>query len=375
MKSSIPALQLKSSVYKILSNNSSRFCLEDTLKFENSPPKDNNLLKKSSTISTFGNSNRNENFLATSVSHTSIPQNKTSDHFNITKENQKALKNFRSCLNKLTVDNFSVILEEVKMMHIKDEETILSFIQLLYKKAIVEPTYANHYVQLTIALKHIFKIGHGKRNFEYFAIMACQTGFEEAKNKLGKIAMMSDDEKDKLRHGLSGSIQFIAKMFLNRILTRGIIMEVCEALLKIECIESVEPLCKLLEICGSEIEVDKKSNQKVNKIMKKLSNLANVLPPRIKFMIQNLIEQRQNGWKSRSSKDAPKKLDQVASECGFVKRLGAVGRYDEVAKEKNCSTLQKNNYRGDHRGSEKRNELCRNQNRSFRVPTRHRNPV
>lgn len=329
-KLSIVAPILKRSVHKLLSNSSSSNLLVNTLTRDETLPQDTNLLRKSSTMTTFDSSIRNEIFLVKSFSLDLAKHDKAGDGWIQTKDGAEALKMFRSCLNKLTVDNFDVILAEVKMMRVSDDETILSFIKLLYEKAIIEPTYANHYVQLTMALKNIFTIGPGKKTFDYFAIVACQTGFEEAMQKLMNVKTMSEDDKDKLRRGLSGSIQFIAKMYLNRILNSRIITEICEELLKLECVESIEPLCKLLEISGAEIESAQLNNDKMNKIMKKLSNLAKIFPTRNKFMIQNLIEQRQNGWKPRFSKDGPKKLDQVAIECGFVKRLGVVGRYDEL---------------------------------------------
>ena len=358
-KLSIVDPMLKRSVHRLLSNSSSSNLLVDTLTRDEILPQDSNLLRKSSTISTFDSSSHNESFLVKSFSLDFARNGKVGDGWNKVKDGAEALKTFRSCLNKLTVDNFDVILAEVKMMHVSDDETILSFIKLLYEKAIIEPTYANHYVQLTMALKNIFTIGPGKKAFDYFAIVACQTGFEEAMQKLMNMTTMSDDDKDKLRHGLSGSIQFIAKMYLNRILNSRIIIEICEELLKLECVESIEPLCKLLEISGAEIESAQLNSDKMNQVIMKLGNLANIFPTRFKFMIQNLIEQRQNGWKPRSLKDGPKKLDQVAIESGFVKRLGAVGRYDElesnyeeerrpITRNDNCNRNDNFGGRGNH---------------------------
>lgn len=369
--------KLKYSVHKLLSNSNSSHLLVDTLTREEiSPSNDLNLLKKSSTISTFECSNHIGKFLGKSLSWEPSSQKEAGVGWNHVEKGEKALKTFRSCLNKLTVENFDAILAEVKIMRVNDDETILSFIKLLYEKAILEPTYANHYVQLTMALKNIFTIGPGKKTFDYFAIMACQQGFEDAMEKLINIKQLSDDDKDKLRRDLSGSIQFIAKMYLNRILNTRIVMEICHELLKLECTESVEPLCKLLEIAGAEIEGALPFNEKLDGIMKKLASIAKNFPTRIKFMIQNLIDQRDDGWKPRFKKEPPKKMEQVAHECGFVKRTGTVGRYDEVEQkiEIDSRPFTRNDdfNRGDYFGN--RGSYGGNRGRPFRSHRRNGKP-
>jgi MIF4G domain len=367
---SIVAPHLSDSVHKLLSNSNSCNFLADTVSDECSA---RILMRKSSSTSAFEQSSSQEpSLLMKSISL----QNPTRDNvfgagdgWNQIGTGEKALRTFRSCLNKLTADNFEAVLAEVKRMRVSSDSTILSFIELLYDKAILEPTYAMHYVQLTMALKNIFTIGPESKSFEHFAIVACQRGFEEAMKKLHNVNQMDDENKDKLRHGLSGSIQFIAKMYLNRILTRRIMMEICESLLKLECTEAIEPLCKLLEISGGKLEKDAPpKNEKLNAVIKRLDTIASKFPTRIKFMIQNLIDQRKNGWKPRFGKDGPKKLDQVANECGFVKRLGTVGRYDELeVKPDSQQHRTDTNNRGDHfrvRGN--RDGFQGNRSRAFR---------
>lgn len=333
MEHSVVVPRLKKSVFMLLSNSASSNLLADTVFRESSTTElTDSLVRKCSSV-TFSCAAQSScsNLLTKSVSFDDSSNGCNGDgQWNQVGTGQKAMRTFRSCLNKLTADNFEAVLAEVKQMRVGDDETILSFIELLYEKAILEPTYAAHYVKLTMALKNIFTIGIGKKSFEHFAIVACQRGFEDAMGKLHEVKHMCEEAKDKLRHGLSGSIQFIAKMYLNRVLNRRIIIQICEELLSLECSESIEPLCKLLEISGAALENELPKDEKLVSIMKKLSCIANKFPTRIKFMIQNLADQRRDGWKPRFCKDGPKKLEQVANECGFVKRAGATGRYDEV---------------------------------------------
>jgi translation initiation factor 4G len=320
--------QLTNTVKRLLNNSTSNLCLVDTLARTTLSPLKRNLLAKATTFTTFDDSTREESLLKSSTWKSSSSQ-ESGDGWHM-EDAERALKTFRSCLNKLTVDNFDAILSEVKTMRVDDDKTILNFIKLLYEKAIREPTFANHYVMLTMALKNIFTIGPAKKSFEHFVILICQQGFEMAMEKLKNINQLSDDDKNSLRRSLSGSMQFIAKMFLNKVLTARIILEISEQLLKLECTESIEPLCKLLEIVGIAIQNLSKSNEKLDKIMDKLKLQADNFPVRINFMIQNLIEQRENGWQPRVVKEGPKKMEEVANECGFVKREGGNGRYDEV---------------------------------------------
>lgn len=103
------------------------------------------------------------------------------------------LKKFRSVLNKLTPENFSVLLSQVKTYAIDTEERLNGVIRLVFEKAISEPNFATTYAEMCNAVSNIFVMqptngptGTDKKTnksmFRIRLITQCQNEFERHKD-------------------------------------------------------------------------------------------------------------------------------------------------------------------------------------------------
>jgi hypothetical protein len=202
------------------------------------------------------------------------------------------LRKFRSCLNKLSKDNFEPILDEMRHIPVNDDDTVLKLIEILYAKAIKEPMFASNYVKIIKALKNDFVFE--KRSFESLAIAACEKGHEEARLKLNKRAELDQDQRDSLRRDLIESMTFLALMHENHILSREFIMKICQELLRFECEESIEPLCKLLHYLSDKINFD----HKIKSFFGRINEISHQFSTRIRFKIQDLLENYEDKQKN-----------------------------------------------------------------------------
>lgn len=120
-------------------------------------------------------------------------------------------------------------------------------------------------------------------------ITKCEKKHEDAKSKLRKLSQMDQNLRDKLRHELMGSTKFLVELFYSQILSIDFIIEIIQDLLLLECVESIEPMCKLLELlCEGDISIEI-----FRQFFDHLSNIQNKFTTRIRFMIQNLVEKAQ----------------------------------------------------------------------------------
>jgi translation initiation factor 4G len=118
---------------------------------------------------------------------------------------QELLKKFRSCLNKLTPENFGKIVEQVKGFTINTEERLDGCIKLVFEKAISEPNFTDTYAQMCKELGTAIYLdtSEKKSNFKRKLVTQCQTEFQKhqqekdqntEKQELNKNSAMSPEE-------------------------------------------------------------------------------------------------------------------------------------------------------------------------------------
>lgn len=99
------------------------------------------------------------------------------------------LRNFRSVLNKLTPENFSVLMEQLKNLTIDTPDRLDSCIKLVFEKAISEPKFSTGYALMCKELALIFSVPlekaetQSKAIFKNRLISNCQSEFEKHKNE------------------------------------------------------------------------------------------------------------------------------------------------------------------------------------------------
>jgi len=122
----------------------------------------------------------------------------------------------------------------------------------------------------------------------------------------------------KLKRRMLGNVKFIGELFKQHLLKEKIMHECIKLLLGslddpdvVPDDESIEAAAKLFLTIGKQLESPASSKAKLDAYCKRLSVLSKdkkKLAARTRFMLQDLLECRRNGWKERRAKDGPHKL-------------------------------------------------------------------
>lgn len=255
------------------------------------------------------------------------------------------LSRFRSMLNKLTAENFDLLVEQVKLYKIDTSERLDGVISLVFEKAISEPKFAPTYANLCKEVAFITTAPQGqgekKNTLKAKLITQCQKEFERHKeesiifndieDKLKEIDSIPDKDKReeqkarleeehyRVRQRANGTVKFIGELYKIDMLTSKIMRACIDMLLQEVTEEKIERVCKLLTTIGKKMEhQDGRSSFDI--YFHQLKDMLNpnhkiIKSSRIKFEIQNLEDLRNSNWKSRRQDLTPKTIDQMQMEA------------------------------------------------------------
>ncbi|XP_075881122.1 eukaryotic translation initiation factor 4 gamma 3 isoform X2 [Nelusetta ayraudi] len=262
-------------------------------------------------------------------------------------ENQKTQELFRkvrSILNKLTPQKFNQLMKQVTDLTIDTEERLKGVIDLVFEKAIDEPSFSVAYgnmcrclatLKVPIADKPTKNLPVSTVNFRKLLLNRCQKEFEKDKvddvvferkqKELDSAASTTErdrlqeeleEAKDKARRRSIGNIKFIGELFKLKMLTEAIMHDCVVKLLKHHDAESLECLCRLLTTIGKDLDFEKAKPRmdqyfnQMEKIVKERKTSS-----RIRFMLQDVIDLRLHNWVSRRADQGPKTIEQIHKEA------------------------------------------------------------
>lgn len=224
-------------------------------------------------------------------------------------------KRVRSILNKLTFDNFDVLLDQLKKLNIDTMDKLNGVILLVFDKAIDEPKFSRAYAQLCRSLvENCFPVDTGSRKlFKTTLINKCQREFERnvtggasgtegnaealrpMRDELAKcqvperkheLAAAIVELEQSLRRRTVCTVGFIGELYRMEMLTTKIINWCVRALLDSRSEEKLECLCKLLATVGERIETKVGDDKQDEKNYVNLSEYFN--------QIKQIVDQKGN---------------------------------------------------------------------------------
>ncbi|CAO1404682.1 unnamed protein product [Diamesa serratosioi] len=246
-------------------------------------------------------------------------------------EDEKSLvifKKFRSSLNKITVTNFKVIFDEIKLLEIDTQSRLDGCVKMVFEKAISERLFTELYLLLCKEMSSFIVVDAGSRRlmFKNRLITICQLEFEKQrdseivkykKQSLEEIENEDDpikkkalkttfeEENSKLRYRAVGAVHILGELFKLKMLNRKI-MVFCMNLLMDPSLcseETLECLCKLLSIIGKQYDEEAKYENDLTlrcmalkRIVAKKDFNDLQISSRVRFMIQDVVDLRLNNW-------------------------------------------------------------------------------
>ncbi|TSM04816.1 Eukaryotic translation initiation factor 4 gamma 3 [Bagarius yarrelli] len=252
---------------------------------------------------------------------------------------QELFRKVRSILNKLTPQMFSQLMKQVTDLTIDTEERLKGVIDLVFEKAIDEPSFSVAYGNMCSCLATL-KVPMADKptstvNFRKLLLNRCQKEFEKDKvnddvfekkqreleaaasaTERDRLQEELEEAKDKARRRSIGNIKFIGELFKLRMLTEAIMHDCVVKLLKNHDEESLECLCRLLTTIGKDLDFEKAKPRmdqyfnQMEKIVKERKTSS-----RIRFMLQDVIDLRLHNWVSRRADLGPKTIEQIHKEA------------------------------------------------------------
>uniref|UniRef100_A0AAQ5X6S6 Eukaryotic translation initiation factor 4 gamma, 3a n=1 Tax=Amphiprion ocellaris TaxID=80972 RepID=A0AAQ5X6S6_AMPOC len=254
-----------------------------------------------------------------------------------TLKTQELFRKVRSILNKLTPQKFNQLMKQVTDLTIDTEERLKGVIDLVFEKAIDEPSFSVAYGNMCRCLATL-KVQMTDKpnttvNFRKLLLNRCQKEFEKDKvddvvferkqkeldsaaTERERLQEELEEAKDKARRRSIGNIKFIGELFKLKMLTEAIMHDCVVKLLKNHDEESLECLCRLLTTIGKDLDFEKAKPRmdqyfnQMEKIVKERKTSS-----RIRFMLQDVIDLRLHNWVSRRADQGPKTIEQIHKEA------------------------------------------------------------
>ncbi|KAJ3016220.1 hypothetical protein HKX48_004162 [Thoreauomyces humboldtii] len=258
----------------------------------------------------------------------------------------------KGLLNKLTVEKFQPISEQILNVGMTREAILKGVIAQIFEKALDEPNFGAMYAALCVYLstelpkvQAWIEVDIKTNTFRRVLLNRCQEEFEnnnkwaESEEKLmeqrrearARLATMSDEEKQKiaeedyerqkLKRRSLGNMSFIGELFIKNLITEKIMHSCVLQLLKNKNVdepeeEECESLCKLLTTIGQRLDHEK-AQPMMNSYFTRIAELSvhQKLSARIRFMLLDLIDMRKDGWKSRVESTGPKTIAEIRAEA------------------------------------------------------------
>ncbi|KAJ8345430.1 hypothetical protein SKAU_G00296230 [Synaphobranchus kaupii] len=258
---------------------------------------------------------------------------------------QELFGQMRSILNKLTPERFEKLMKQVSELSINTEDHLEGIGNMVFEKAIGEAkftsTYANmcHYLkELTVpCLDPSFQL-----NFRLLMLHLCRKEFFRV-NGDGKIlekelqdlnAANTEEESLHLKEELGakviahrrravGTMKFLGELFKLNMVRDVVILGCVSTYLDTQSEEALECLCCLITTTGTALDCENVKPQmdgyfsQLNQILKEGKSTS-----RVRFMLQDVMDLRQNNWVPRRYEQGPKIISQVHEETELEILLG-----------------------------------------------------
>lgn len=261
-------------------------------------------------------------------------------------DDEKLKRKLQGLLNKLSLEKFESISNQIMGIGIDDEASLALVIAGVFDKAVDEPNFGSMYARLCAKLSNelpktrswmMDEKDPSKNNlFRRLLLTKCQLEFEKGAkwSEIGKdrepkeISEMTLEEKQKvvedeekrqkMKRQALGNIRFIGELFNLGMLGEKIMHACIKQLLqdgaKNHGEEELESVCKLMATIGEKLDHAKAKAHmdEYFKVIKKLTTNQS-LTSRIRFALQDIVDLREKyHWKARGAQAAgPKTIAEI----------------------------------------------------------------
>lgn len=241
--------------------------------------------------------------------------------------NEEVVRVMKSILNKLTIEKFESLSNQLIHCGIRNATQLELLIQEVFEKATTQHHFIDMYADLCSLLHSHFAvhpvIDDPKMNFKKILLNCCQVSFERHLKPPENLATMNREERNiaermyKMR--MIGNIRFVGALLVRKMLASKVALAIMEELLQDPTPEALESLAALLTSIGASFDhPDWAYRTTLNAIFKQVEKLSkkSSTDSRVRCLLKDVLDLRNSGWQDMRPKkiEGPKKLEEVAME-------------------------------------------------------------
>ncbi|XP_035381346.1 eukaryotic translation initiation factor 4 gamma 2b [Electrophorus electricus] len=265
------------------------------------------------------------------------------------KERHDAIfRKVRGILNKLTPEKFDKLCLELLNVGVDSKLVLKGVILLIVDKALEEPKYSSLYAQLCLRLAEdapnfdgpapdIQATQKQSTTFRRLLITKLQDEFENRTKNVeiydkqdNPLTSEEEEQRAIAKLKMLGNIKFIGELGKLDLIHESILHKCIKTLLEKkkriqlkDMGEDLECLCQIMRTVGPRLDHEK-AKSLMDQYFGRMRSLMNNkdLPARIRFLLQDTVELRENNWVPRKAfiDNGPKTINQIRQDA--VKDLG-----------------------------------------------------
>mmetsp|Transcript_58356 Transcript_58356/g.152711 ORF Transcript_58356/g.152711 Transcript_58356/m.152711 type:complete len:696 (+) Transcript_58356:59-2146(+) len=244
----------------------------------------------------------------------------------------KIIRAARSILNKLTIEKFDSLYEQLVNSGIQTVSHIKCLMHEVFEKATVQHHFIPMYADLCVRLESDARImpamaseGHPDC-FKMCLLNRCQEAFESLLKSGSAGCDDCDDDEAKLlrKQRALGNVKFVGQLLVCGMLSSRLLLQCAQELLSAhgQCAEALESLAALLTVAAPAFDTPDWSHQpQLDSIFRQLSDLTRdkSVVTRERFLLRDVLDARAAGWPARTcaaKPSAPMRLEEVRVAAG-----------------------------------------------------------
>jgi len=268
-------------------------------------------------------------------------------------DDAKVLRATRSILNKLTIEKFESLLDQLVACGIANQDHISMLIGEIFEKATSQHKFIPMYAELCVRLEkdpHITSCSH---EFRRVLLNQCQNAFEQLLEPCSTEVDVDDEVKMRHKQQALGNIKLIGELLVQGMLSSSLFVDLAQELLqsRTECPEALECLAALVMVAGPKFDTaDWQHHSSLVAIFLHMDVLTRdkSAAPRVRFLLRDVLDVRGAGWCTSANqaalKTAPMKLDEVREKA--TREQGATPTKHQGTWQKPAAPSKDNQGRG-----------------------------
>jgi len=229
----------------------------------------------------------------------------------------------RSILNKLTVEKFDPLFEQLATCGINRSHQVSILMREVFEKATTQHHFIPMYAELCVKLEKdpriaaVVEKADLPNNFRRLLLNECQNVFEQLLELRNGEDSADEEAAFRRKQQALGNMKLIGQLLVLGMLSSDLFPECCEEMLRkrTQCPEALESLVALMMVAGPKF--DSRSWQYFHRLEMILANMNALtkdksVPPRLRFLIRDVLDARDAGWpSSKGNGKTPTTLEQV----------------------------------------------------------------